>query len=82
MPKHIIEFNLPEEREELKDAMQGTRALIAIDDIWNHLFRPHYKHGYSNQELNKLADTEEGSRVIELLGEMYHSVLKDNEIER
>jgi hypothetical protein len=81
MPKHIIEFNLPEETEELKNAMQGTNALIALEDMWEHLFRPFYKHGYKNEELNKLAQTKSGSRTIELLADLYREVLKANNIE-
>ena len=37
MPKHIIEFNLPEEREELQWAMKGIHYSIALDNIDNYL---------------------------------------------
>ena len=37
MPKAILEFNLPEEREEFENAHKGVHYLIVIEDLDNFL---------------------------------------------
>lgn len=37
MPKVIMEFNLPDEAEELKDAQNGTNYSIQLDNFANFL---------------------------------------------
>lgn len=44
MPKVTIEFQLPEEQEELKDAQKGTEYNIVLFDIDQYL-RNEIKHG-------------------------------------
>ena len=82
MPTHTIKFNLPEESEDLRDAMQGTKMSIFINDVWDQLFRPHFKHGYNDKELQRLSATKDGAKVIELLSEKYNDLLQDSGIER
>jgi hypothetical protein len=45
--KHIIEFNLPEEKEELLMAVNASEAYSALDDIRGYL------RGYKHVELTK-----------------------------
>jgi len=78
MPKAILEFNLPEERDELMHAWNGTKNSIIIEETWNKVFRPYHKHGYADQKLNKLLESKDGQYIIEKLTEIYQEVLNDN----
>lgn len=51
--KATIEFNLPEEKESLQNALIADRMAIAIDRIYDDIFRPVIKHG----DDAKLAET-------------------------
>ena len=42
--KTLLEFNLPEEREELDQALNGSRYKAAIDTLYDNVFRPHLKY--------------------------------------
>lgn len=79
MPKAILEFNLPEEREEFEDARNGTTYKIQLDDIWNKVFRPRHKHGYANEILNKFMNTSTGTKVMDALEELYREAIRENE---
>jgi len=37
MPKHIIEFDLPEEKEDLKVTMNAWRYKTVVDDFMSYL---------------------------------------------
>lgn len=74
MPKATLSFNLPEEREEYEDAINGTKYKIQIDDTWNALFRPYYKHGYSDPEINELLEKEDAVKLFEKLVELYRNL--------
>jgi hypothetical protein len=78
MPKAYLSFNLPEETEEFQMAQRAINYKIALEDIYNRVFRPAFKHGYANQELNKLSNTKSGQRLIELLTEEYRAVMEEN----
>jgi len=75
--KAILEFTLPEETEEYELAMNGAKAAQKLDDVWNHVFRPHYKHGYPDEELQTLAESKNGRRLIDLLAQRYKTVVND-----
>lgn len=78
MPKAVLEFNLPEEREELEHAQNGVKYSITLEEVWNNVFRPYHKHGYADQKLNKLLESKDGQYIIEKLIEIYQEVLNDN----
>lgn len=77
MPKHIIEFNLPEEREELESAMNGWKAEAKLEDIWNQVWRPRFKHGYNVPRLNELLETEAGDELFEILLDLYKNAIRE-----
>lgn len=82
MPKVTIEFNLPEDQEEFNTAIKAVPMSIALHEIHNHVFRPHRKHGYPDQDLQKLVDS--NPEVVEAIGKlesMFWEILKDNEVE-
>jgi hypothetical protein len=54
MPRATISFNLPEETEEFKDAVNVQDYKSIIHEVEQEVFRPARKHGYSNREIEKL----------------------------
>ena len=42
--KSILEFDLPEEREELETALKGSLYKARIDTLYTDVFRPHLKY--------------------------------------
>lgn len=42
--KTTISFDLPEEQEELNDALNGGKYKARIDTLYNDVFRPHLKY--------------------------------------
>jgi len=42
--KTTISFELPEEREELNDALNGSKYKAKIDTLYDDIFRPHLKY--------------------------------------
>lgn len=42
--KTTISFNLPEEREELDAALNGSKYKVRIDALYDDVFRPHLKY--------------------------------------
>jgi hypothetical protein len=54
MPKAILQFNLPEEREEFNLTVKAGNLHSALWDILESVFRPARKHGYSDTRLQKL----------------------------
>lgn len=80
--KGILEFDLPMEQEEFETAQKGVRYKIALDEVWEKVFRPLNKHGYPCPELQKLVDDVPAVReAIEKLSEIYFQVLGDNEVD-
>ena len=76
--KATLTFNLPEEREEFIDALNGAAYKVALDDIHTQLFRPLHKHGYKSDKLRKLTETHQGAvEAIEILAEMYNTIVRD-----
>jgi len=74
-----MEFNLPEEREELELAQKGWEYKSKLDDVWEEVFRPYRKHGYSDEELQNTIDAhpETARVVIEGLIKIYLEILND-----
>ena len=74
--KAILEFDLDDvdDRQAFDDAVNGTKYKIQIDEIWERLFRPSYKHGYDNELLNK----GESYQVIDTLARMYQEITQED----
>lgn len=78
--KAILEFNLPEDTEDFKVAQKGMEYKLALEDVWNEVFRPNFKHGYSNEVLQELTQNPQVFEAIKLLSEIYQAVLTEYEI--
>jgi hypothetical protein len=52
----VLQYKLPDESEEYEVAMAGGRALSALYDIRQEIFRPMRKHGYTDARVTGLID--------------------------
>jgi hypothetical protein len=76
--KATLTFNLPEEQEEFQNAVDGTKNKYIIDEIYQHVFRPAFKHGYNSRygKLQELSDRD--IEVIEILADIYREVIRED----
>lgn len=79
MPKVILEFNLPEEREAFEDATKGSEYKWALEEVWDKVFRPRHKHGYGRKDIDDLMEDERVSKVVDFLEEIYHEARRKYE---
>lgn len=52
--KATLSFTLPEERQEFLDHVRGPKAIDAINEMAQTIFRPARKHGYENPAIQNL----------------------------
>ena len=72
--KSTIEFTLPEEREELNDALNGSRYKAMIDTLYDKVFRPHIKYNHpliakSESEMEELTQ-----KQLAIIEQMWYNV--------
>jgi len=79
MPKHIIEFDMPEEREEMEDALNGWDYKYQLEEMWNLLFRPYYKHGYDDEKMNQLLNSKNGRYIMDYLEKKFKDIRRWND---
>lgn len=93
--KAVLRFKLPDEADCLEAALESienhlykgiitkkSKAMQALGDIHEQVFRPARKHGYKDPELNKLIEANEDIRtVISILEDHFFQILKESEIE-
>jgi hypothetical protein len=78
--KSTIEFNLPEEREELNDALNGSRYKSRINTLYDEVFRPHLKYGkplIAKSELEMEELTQEQLAIIQQVWDNVFNHLED-----
>ena len=75
--KATLEFNLPEEKEEFEFAQKGSVYKYQLDEIWERIFRPRYKNGYSNEILQECVETAEGRIIIDELEKIYQEIVSE-----
>lgn len=75
--KATLEYNLPEEMEQYESSINGAKYKYMVEAIWQNVFRPYHKHGYSDVELNNLLDSECGKYIMNTLEEYYKSSIQD-----
>lgn len=73
--KATLSFDMYEEKEAFNDAVNGGKYKAALEEIWQQVFRPAFKHGYSKAGLTELSDRD--YEVIEKLSEIYQEVMKE-----
>ena len=89
MAKITLTFDSYEDKEELEDALNGSKNAAIIEDIWNRCLRPAFKHGYAKHIQDIIEDPKmdyilnDGSignhalDLIEKLADIYHEVVND-----
>ena len=70
--KTILEFSLPEEKEDLKCAQKGMDAHIAITDFYNDSIRRRLKY-------EELSDND--TKLIEKIRDEFIQIMNEHEIE-
>ena len=78
--RHIIEFKLPEDSERLECHLQAEKNHLAKAEVWNRIFRPFYKHGYSNapEEIKEwIQESDELHKFMSFLAEEYHDIYRE-----
>jgi len=76
--KATLTFNLPEEREEFRLALNGHKSEIIIDEIFSEL-RKNLKYGRTPQFQGLQVTDEQLYEVLENVREMIVSIRNDNE---
>ena len=83
--KAKLEFDLNEFEDRIEHimAIKGKDAYLALYDVAFSIFRPARKHGYEDNELNKLLEKsgEEGAELIGKLEDLFYKVLEEREID-
>lgn len=81
--KVALEFQLPEEREEYENALNGRRYKSKLIDVGECVFRPARKHGYPDPDLNlfiknldKLTEGQ-GTELISKLEDLYIGICNE-----
>ena len=58
--------------EELKIYLDAIKNYCFISELYDHLFRPAYKHGYGNEQIdNLITNNEDCVKVVEYLAQRY-----------
>jgi hypothetical protein len=77
--KVILEFCPYEDSDALDAALNGAKYRDKLDEIWQQVFRPYRKHGYSQKKLQECieANPEVAETILEGLIEIYQGVTND-----
>lgn len=70
--KAILMFKLPEDQEEHQMALDAVSMSCALFEIRQEIFRPARKHGFSDDELNKINN--EYPELFEKLETMFTNI--------
>lgn len=81
--KAILEFDLPDEKEEFNQAAKAGSLVSALDEIKNSIFRPARKHGYEDPTMRELLaklPNGEGEDIIGRLEELFYKILEEHNV--
>jgi hypothetical protein len=79
--KAILEFTLPEEREEFETAVKAPALQAALWDVAQEVFRPARKHGYVDSRLQKMMEEKDGEELIGELETLFFEILRRHGVE-
>jgi len=81
MSKVTIEFNLPEEQEDLNLALKANDLACAIFEIRNQVFRPARKHGYGHEAIDAfIQKNPDAVDLIYMLEQLFTQVLDEHNV--
>lgn len=89
-----LEFNLedPYATEDFRLALKANDLNLCLDEIWNRIFRPAFKHGYPDKIIEDLIEkcgsyTDEngyeasyGLDLIDALSELYKEIKEEYDV--
>ena len=74
--KSILEFDLPEEREELEAALKGSLYKARIDTLYDEVFRPHMKYNKPILAKDESSMQELTDEQLEIIEQIWENVFK------
>lgn len=74
--KTTLEFTLPEEREELNDALNGSKYKARIDTLYEEVFRPHMKYSKPIIAKDESSMQELTDDQLEIIKQIWENVFK------
>jgi len=74
--KSTLEFDLPEEKDELKDALNGSVYKSRIDTLYDEVFRPHMKYNKPLMAKDESSMQELTDEQLEIIEQIWENVLK------
>jgi len=78
--KATLTFNLPEEKDEFETAARAASVALALDMVWQRLFRPFHKHGYPEGRIDQALKANDCEALIDALGIEYQAILDEYDI--
>lgn len=81
--KATLHFNLdtPEDQSAFDAALKGTDAHRVLWEVSQQVLRPHRKHGYSDEKLQKLIDkNKDACEIISILEKMFYDIAKEYDV--
>ena len=80
--KAVLEFNLPEDREEYETYSKAIAMSCALHEVRQQVFRPHRKHGYPDTEIQKLMDEHpNGYELISKLEQLFGEIMREYDLD-
>lgn len=74
--KSTLEFDLPEERDELNDALNGGKYKARIDTLYDDVFRPHMKYNKPILAKDESSMQELTDEQLEIIEQIWENVFK------
>jgi hypothetical protein len=74
--KSTLEFDLPEERDELNDALNGGKYKARIDTLYDEVFRPHMKYNKPVLAKDESSMQELTDEQLEIIEQIWENVFK------
>lgn len=74
--KSTLEFDLPEEKDELKDALNGSVYKARIDTLYDEVFRPHMKYNKPILAKDESSMQELTDDQLEIIEQIWENVFK------
>jgi hypothetical protein len=74
--KSTLEFDLPEEKDELKDALNGSVYKARIDTLYDEVFRPHMKYNKPILAKDESSMQELTDEQLEIIEQIWENVFK------
>lgn len=74
--KSTLEFDLPEERDELNDALNGGKYKAHIDTLYDDVFRPHMKYNKPILAKDESSMQELTDEQLEIIEQIWENVFK------